>query len=81
MASMSYCRWRNIQEDLRDAVNAFRNGKHLSRDEKSAMKGCCELFLELLDHANISDEGMEQVDLALMDLYAEIDEECEDDDD
>lgn len=72
MASMSYCRWQNIHEDMRLAVQAFLNGHPLNEQEQDAMKECCELFVELLQHAHISDEGYKEVDAALTDLYTEI---------
>ena len=79
MASMSYCRWQNIREDMRDAMSDFNDGRPLNDNEKIAMKDCVELFVELLQHGHISDEGYKEVDLALMDVYAEIDESHDDD--
>lgn len=78
MASMSYCRWQNIREDMRDAMSAFNDGKPLSSEEQRAMKNCCEMFVELLQVHGLSEDGYNELDLALTDLYIDI--ETRDDD-
>lgn len=81
MASMSYCRWQNIREDLRDAMEDYNNDKSLSEEEKTAMKDCIEMFVYLLQVSGISEQGYDEVDLALINLYTKLDERCENDDD
>lgn len=51
MASMSYCRWQNILEDLRPAVSALEDAE-LREDEKKAMLKCIELFQIALKHVH-----------------------------
>ena len=52
MASMSYCRWQNILEDLRPAVSALEDMEQLREDEKKAMLKCVELFQIALEYVN-----------------------------
>ena len=79
MASMSYCRWQNIREDMRDAMADFNDGKSLSSEEQRAMKDCCEMFVYLLQVNGLSEDGYNELDLALIELYTDI--ETRDDDD
>lgn len=79
MGSMSYCIWRNIREDLRDAVDRFNDGESLSEEEKTAMKDCIEMFVYLLQVSGISEQGYDEVDLALTSLYTEIEERNDND--
>ena len=78
MASMSYCRWQNIREDMRDAISAFNDGTSLSSEEQRAMKDCCEMFVYLLQVNGLSEDGYNELDLALTGLYNDI--ETRDDD-
>lgn len=78
MASMSYCRWQNIREDMRDAIDAFNDGKSLNPEEQRAMKDCCEMFVYLLQVNGLSEDGYKELDLALTGLYTDI--ETRDDD-
>lgn len=78
MASMSYCRWQNIRDDMRDAMSDFNDGKSLSSEEQRAMKDCCEMFVHLLQVNGLSEEGYQELDLALTGLYNDI--ETRDDD-
>lgn len=80
MASMSYCRWRNIREDMRDAMADFNDGKYLDIEEQRAMKDCCEMFVYLLQVNGLSEEGYDEVDLALTSVYNDIETRSEDDD-
>lgn len=55
MASMSYCRWQNILEDLRPAVADLENIEQLSKDEQKAMLKCVELFRVALEYVDDDD--------------------------
>lgn len=45
MANMSYCRFQNTLQDMRDCYEALQSGETLSRDEHSAM----EMLVEICD--------------------------------
>ena len=62
MANMSYCRFRNTNEDLADCANALEgivyDGEEISRSEwyhAKAMKAWCERFIELFDECDEED--------------------------
>ena len=79
MASMSYCRWRNIREDLRDAMEAFNDGDYLNAEEQQAMKDCCEMFVDLLQINGLSEEGYYEVDTALTSIYTDMETRVDED--
>ena len=79
MASMSYCRWQNIRDDLGAAVEAFQDGKRLNPTEQTAMIKCCELFMELLGICH-SPKDLKPLDNLLGDLYDLIENGVYDDD-
>ena len=45
MANMSYFRFRNTRDDLRDCLDVFREDKLLSAEESRAGRWMCEEFL------------------------------------
>ena len=45
MANMSYCRFQNTLQDMRDCYEALQSGETLSRDEQSAV----EMLVEICD--------------------------------
>ena len=45
MGNMSYCRFQNTLQDMRDCYEALQSGETLSRDEHSAM----EMLVEICD--------------------------------
>ena len=46
MANMSYCRFRNTRDDLRDCLDVFRENKLLSTEEARAGRWMFEEFLD-----------------------------------
>ena len=46
MANMSYCRFRNTRDDLRDCLDVFREDKLLSTEEARAGRWMFEEFLD-----------------------------------
>lgn len=68
MSNMSYCRFQNTLNDLRDCRNALSGGRgRLSQDEAEAamsMLSVCKDVVEALEGSNINDllEGDEEED-------------------
>lgn len=68
MANMSYCRFQNTSNDLRDCVNEMDESytlsdMDLSAEELSAMKWMrelCERFLDNFDRLQNADEFVEE---------------------
>lgn len=68
MANMSYCRFQNTSQDLRDCVNEMDEAytlkdMELSRDEREAMMWMRELaerFLANLDRLKNADDSFEE---------------------
>jgi len=49
MANMSYCRFRNTENDLRECMNALEDGTFLEGDELSAYESLMSLAEELVN--------------------------------
>ena len=60
MANMSYCRFRNTEQDLRDCINhldpELDNDKELSMEEEKAARRMIAMMLDFLYTANIIEE-------------------------
>lgn len=68
MANMSYCRFENTSNDLRDCVNVMEEAYNLrdmdlSREELDAMKWMrelCNRFINTLDHLEAAEDFYEE---------------------
>lgn len=75
MSNMSYCRWQNTLDDLRDCAASLQLCDPLSREERAAalatLQLCAEMLAELglsLDTDRHPDDAVEQ---AFEAFYAE----------
>ena len=61
MANMSYCRFENTARDLRDCVNAIRNGEtdELSNYELEGLQEILYLSQEIIDDQEFIKEILE----------------------
>lgn len=71
MANMSYCRWRNTSNDLRDCVNSIETIEEegfdsLSRDEQMGLLNVVRSAVELLSQMPL--HILEQADIDLNSL-------------
>ena len=77
MSNMSYCRWQNTLNDLRDCAASLEEREALSREERRAalatLQLCAtmleELGLSLVDHRRRPDD--DAVEQAFRDIYGE----------
>ncbi len=49
MGNMSYCRFRNTLPDLRDCLDAIRNGEQIGEEELRAKKSLVQVCKEILE--------------------------------
>jgi hypothetical protein len=61
MANMSYCRFENTANDLRDCVNAIRNGEtdELNKYELEGLQEILYLAQEIIDDKDFINEIIE----------------------
>lgn len=60
MANMSYCRWHNTLNDLRDCAHVMNEGDHnVSADEQEAARNLFDLMKEMLQAAGCTVEEPE----------------------
>ena len=75
MSNMSYCRWQNTLDDLRDCAASLEARESLSRGERAAALATLQLCATMLEELGLSldtdrhpDDAVEQ---AFEDVYAE----------
>lgn len=78
--TMSYCLWQNVRADLGEGFWRWHNQRHLSDEEKAAMKDCLNLFHSLVE-PYMSDECQAEMGEAMLQLFQEIDADDEDEED
>ena len=49
MSNMSYCRFRNTADDMRDCLDAVRDRESINVDERRALRTLVKLSVELLE--------------------------------
>lgn len=54
MSNMSYCRWQNTLNDLRDCAAALEERCSLSREERAAALATLELCATMLEELGLS---------------------------
>lgn len=70
MSNMSYCRFQNTLNDLRDCAGNLRDGD-LSQEEASARRQLLELCMEMLEEVGVQFETDSHESQAMFDAFEE----------
>ena len=54
MSNMSYCRWQNTLDDLRDCAASLEERESLSREERAAALATLQLCATMLEELGLS---------------------------
>lgn len=80
MSNMSYCRFQNTLDDLRDCLEALGNNERLSEEELEALEAMIEEFVEWLEgegFIDLAEKWKEGLKARVKNLYGKSGEEDE----